>query len=181
MPTSFDCRGCGQRLEVDCEEASILGTELKCPTCLFVFTVDENILHPKPVAKVSARALSSKDDTSTNRWRSIVQECRNYVPIIEGSTKLGAGLLLSSNGFIVTNAHVVEGLQMALISLHDGTRAKAAIVHRHKQADLAIVKAAFQTQKFFELTKRIAVEYVAGDEVLAIGHPRGLSFTATGE
>jgi S1-C subfamily serine protease len=179
MHRAFDCPGCGQHLEVDCDEASVLGSELVCPTCSVVFRVDDKVLHRKPVAQVIEGTPSPKDDARSSRWRLIVQECRNYVPIIEGSTRLGAGLLLSSNGFIVTNAHVVEGLRALLVSLHDGTRAKAAMVHRHENADLAIIKASIQTHKFFELAERLAVGYDAGDEVLAIGHPRGLSFTAT--
>jgi S1-C subfamily serine protease len=179
MPTTFDCPSCGQRLEVDCDDASVLGTELTCPTCSVAFDVDDGILHRKPVAQVTERTPAPKDDTSTHKWRSIVQECRNYVPIIEGSTRFGAGLLVSSNGFIITNAHVVEGLQVLLVSLHDGTKTKAALVHRHECVDLAIIKASIQAPKFFELTERLAVGYDAGDEVLAIGHPRGLSFTAT--
>lgn len=179
MSTTLDCPGCGQRLEVDCSEASLLGTELTCPTCSAAFTVNDRVLHQKPIAQVIDRVSPPKDDAHTNKWRPIVQQCRNYVPIIEGSTRLGAGLLISANGFILTDAHVVDGLKSLLVSLHDGTRAKAVLVHRHERADLAIIKACIQTQRFFELLDRVAVEYDAGDEVLAIGHPRGLSFTAT--
>lgn len=179
MPTAFDCPGCGQHMEVDCDETSVFGSEITCPTCSVTFKVDDRILPRKKAAQVLDNPAVTKDDPGTNKWRLIVQECRNYVPIIEGSVRLGAGLLVSPNGLIVTNAHVVEGLQALLVSLHDGTRAKAAIVHRHEYLDLAIVKASIQTQAFFELENRLAVGYDAGDEVLAIGHPRGLSFTAT--
>ncbi len=124
-------------------------------------------------------ALKKKKDALAGPWKPIIQECRNYVPIIKGSNHLGSGLLVSSNGFIVTNAHVVDGKGALLISLHDGTRAKAQMVHRHQQADLAIVKAAIHTPRYFELSNHIAHDCEAGDEALAIGHPRGLHFTAT--
>jgi serine protease Do len=179
MPTTFICPNCGQRLEVEGDSASVLGIKIDCPACSFGFNVEEKFLHIEPIAQVLIENPTQKNDAGTSKWRSIVQECRNLVPIIEGSTRLGAGLLVSADGLIITNAHVVDGIKTLLVSLHDGTRAKAALVHRHQKADLAIVRAAIQTQAFFELSKRISVGYEAGDEVLAIGHPRGLSFTAT--
>ena len=114
------------------------------------------------------------------KWKSIIQECRNYVPIIEGPDHLGSGLLVSGDGFILTNEHVVTGQSLMFVSLHDGTRAKATIVHNHDSADLAILKSAIHTERYFELSSfTLSDEFDAGDEALAIGHPRGLSFTAT--
>lgn len=125
--------------------------------------------------------LRSKiNDATTGNWKAIIQECRNYVPIIEGAEHLGSGLLVSSDGLIITNAHVVERQRLLFVSLHDGTRAKATPVHGHGISDLAIIKASIHTERFFELSIRsLANGRDAGDEVLAIGHPRGLSFTAT--
>ena len=114
------------------------------------------------------------------KWKQIIQECRNYVPIIEGSAHLGSGLLVSCDGFILTNEHVVTGQTLMLVSLHDGTRAKATTVHNHESADLAILKSSIHTERYFELSPRTLSDGCdAGDEALAIGHPRGLSFTAT--
>ena len=112
-------------------------------------------------------------------WKPIIHECRNHVPIIEGVNHLGADLLVSSDGLIVTNAHVVDGKGPLLVSLHDGTRAKGVMIHRHERADLAIVRAAIHTREYFPLQDRLAHGYDAGDEVLAIGHPRGPHFTST--
>lgn len=115
----------------------------------------------------------------TTQWKPIIHECRNHVPIIEGVNHLGAGLLVYPEGLIITNAHVVDKKATLLVSLHDGTRAKGVMIHRHEQADLAIVRAAIHTRHYFRLQDRLSQEYDAGDEVLAIGHPRGLHFTST--
>ena len=112
-------------------------------------------------------------------WKPIIHECRNHVPIIEGVNHLGAGLLVSPDGLIVTNAHVVDNIGPLMVSLHNGTRAKGIMIHRHERADLAVVRAAIHTRQYFPLEDRLAQGYDAGDEVLAIGHPRGLHFTST--
>ena len=114
------------------------------------------------------------------KWSSIVQDFRNYVPIVNSSDHLGSGLLVSSDGFILTNEHVVRGHHALSVSLYDGTTAKATPVHRHDSMDLAIVKSAIHTARYFELSlASLADGCDAGDDALAIGHPRGLSFTAT--
>ena len=115
----------------------------------------------------------------TAQWKPIIHECRNYVPIIEGVSHVGAGLLVSRDGLIITNAHVVDGKGTLMVSLRDGTRVKGVMIHRDGRADLAIVRAAIHTSRFFALPDRMADGYDAGDEVLAIGHPRGLHFTST--
>ena len=55
-------------------------------------------------------------------WRSIVQECRHFVPLIESVAGQGSGLLVSNNGLIVTNRHVIEGTRVFMVSLYDGTK-----------------------------------------------------------
>lgn len=122
----------------------------------------------------------TSNETPSGKWSSIVREYRHYVPIIKGSDHLGSGLLVSSDGFILTNEHVVTGHRALLVSLHDGTTAKATPVHSHDSMDIAIVKSSIHTERYFELSSvSLADGCDAGDEALAIGHPRGLSFTAT--
>ena len=119
-------------------------------------------------------------DTGRSGWKSIIQEFRNYVPVIEGEEHVGSGLLVSNDGLIITNTHVVAESRSLFISLFDGTRAKATTVHRHPNLDLAIVKASIHTERFLEFNMHSIDDHCeAGDPVLAIGHPRGLSFTAT--
>ena len=124
--------------------------------------------------------MARTTENNTGKWKSIIQQSRDFVPVIEGTEHLGSGLLVASDGLIVTNSHVVEGSDHLFVSLYDGTRAKAATVHRHEKSDLAIVKASIHTERFFEFSSHSLTDGCeAGDEALAIGHPRGLSFTST--
>ncbi len=112
-------------------------------------------------------------------WRPVVQECRHYAPLIESSSGQGSGLLVSHDGLIVTNRHVVEGGRVFMVSFYDGTKAKALVIHRHAELDLAVLRCTIHTNTFFDLTSKVATGFDAGDEVIAIGHPRGLTFTST--
>lgn len=131
----------------------------------------------------SAGNQQVSDNPTTERavlgWRGIVQECRHSVPLIESPAGQGSGLLISGDGFIVTNHHVVGDARTLVVTFYDGTKAKAVCVHRHSDRDLAMIRAAYRTKAFFDLQNRIAQGYETGDEVLAIGHPRGLTFTST--
>lgn len=112
-------------------------------------------------------------------WREIVQDVRRHVPLIESSGGQGSGLLVSCDGVIVTNRHVIEGARFFDVTFYDGAKRKAVVVHRHESLDLALIRCALQTSSFFDLSTRIATGFDAGDEVIAIGHPCGLTFTST--
>jgi hypothetical protein len=114
----------------------------------------------------------------TFTWRQVVKTARGLVPLIECCSGMGSGLLVSNDGMIVTNRHVIEGATMVMVTLYDGTKAKGLVVHKHEYRDLAIVRAAVKQEKCFDLETGLSGAQ-AGDEVLAIGHPRGLMFTAT--
>lgn len=111
--------------------------------------------------------------------RELVQECRHFVPLIESVAGQGSGLLVSNNGLIVTNRHVIEDGRVFMINLYDGTKTKAVVIHQNNTCDLAVIKAALNTKSYFDLPDRISEGFDAGDEVIAIGHPRGLTFTST--
>jgi S1-C subfamily serine protease len=136
----------------------------------------------EPATRISIRSESEivkpRHDTESN-WRYVVQNGRKLVALIESSTGQGAGLLISQDGLIVTNKHVVEHSRSLMVSLYDGTKSKACVVHKDYSADLAIVRAALCTDMSYNLSNSVTLDFEAGDDVVAIGHPRGLTFTAT--
>lgn len=118
-------------------------------------------------------------DAQPRGWKPIVQQCRRYVAIVQSGSHLGSGLLVSSDGLVITNAHVIDGHRVLTVELYDGTRVKGVSIHEDNELDLAVVKADVHTSVFFPLSDGVASGYEPGDEVLAIGHPRGLTFSAT--
>ncbi|WP_417071392.1 S1C family serine protease [Niveibacterium terrae] len=93
------------------------------------------------------------------------------------STGLGSGVIVSANGFILTNNHVIEQADDIEVALPDGRTLPASIVGRDPESDLAVlrIKAEHLQPITFGRTDNMKV----GDVVLAIGNPFGVGQTVT--
>lgn len=90
---------------------------------------------------------------------------------------LGSGVLVSKDGYILTNNHVVEGADEVKVTLQDGRDFTAKIVGRDPKSDVAVVKIEAQDLPFLELADSDKIE--VGDLVLAVGNPFGIGQTVT--
>jgi len=90
---------------------------------------------------------------------------------------VGSGVIVSSDGYILTNNHVVRGADEVTITLSDKRKFKAEIVGTDAATDLAVLKIDARDLPAAELGDTSQVE--VGDWVLAIGNPMGLSETVT--
>ena len=89
----------------------------------------------------------------------------------------GSGIVMSRDGFIITNAHVIEGSCRARVTLWDDREFDALLVGYDSRSDVAVLKigAAGLTPAEFCTTEGLAV----GDSVVAIGNPLGKEFRST--
>ncbi|RLA47657.1 MAG: 2-alkenal reductase [Gammaproteobacteria bacterium] len=87
-------------------------------------------------------------------------------------SSLGSGVIMTADGFILTNHHVVNGADEIIILLYDGREAKATIVGTDPETDLAVLSIALDdlTPSTVTASKHPQV----GDIVLAIGNPFGV-------
>lgn len=89
----------------------------------------------------------------------------------------GSGVIISSDGYIVTNNHVVEGADELTVTLNDNREFSARIIGNDKNTDLALIKV--------NATGLPAIKVISSDDikvgewVLAIGHPLNLRATVT--
>ncbi len=92
---------------------------------------------------------------------------------------IGSGVLLDAQGFILTNAHVVDGAAKILVTLHDGSRMAATLVGTDPVTDLALLRVGLP--KGHRTTAQLGdSDHVEiGQEVVAIGHPFGLGYALT--
>ena len=89
----------------------------------------------------------------------------------------GSGVLISSDGYIVTNNHVVEGYSKLLVILNDGRELNAEIIGADPNTDLALLKIKEINLSFAKFGNSDEVKL--GDWVLAVGNPFNLTSTVT--
>jgi serine protease DegS len=93
------------------------------------------------------------------------------------ASSLGSGVIISSQGYVLTNNHVIDGADEIQVALVDGRSASASVVGTDPETDLALLK--------IELTNLPTIvfghteELRVGDVVLAIGNPFGVGQTVT--
>lgn len=89
----------------------------------------------------------------------------------------GSGIIISEDGYIVTNQHVVSGASNLEVVTSDGVSYEATLVGEDTQTDLAVIK--------IDATGLTAAEFAAsddlqvGDEVMAVGNPGGLQLSSS--
>ncbi|MET1116926.1 MAG: Do family serine endopeptidase [Comamonas sp.] len=92
-------------------------------------------------------------------------------------TGLGSGVIISPDGYILTNNHVVEGADDIEVTLPDSRQAKASVIGTDPETDLAILKIALDKLPVIVLGN--SDQLAVGDQVLAIGNPFGVGQTVT--
>ena len=92
-------------------------------------------------------------------------------------TATGSGVIISSDGYIVTNNHVVDGADELTVTLHDSKEYSARIIGADKTTDLALIKIDGKNLPAIRIANSDNVK--VGEWVLAIGNPLGLNNTVT--
>ncbi len=89
----------------------------------------------------------------------------------------GSGFIISSDGYIVTNHHVVENVDEILIKLNDQREFKGRVIGSDKNSDIALIKINAKNLPFVKVGNSKALK--AGEWVLAIGSPFGYDSSVT--
>jgi Do/DeqQ family serine protease len=95
----------------------------------------------------------------------------------EAQSGLGSGVIVSADGYILTNNHVVEGADEIEVVLNDSRRAQAQVIGTDPESDLAVLKIALDKLPTIVLGSSDTLN--VGDQVLAIGNPFGVGQTVT--
>jgi serine protease Do len=90
---------------------------------------------------------------------------------------LGSGVILTKNGYIVTNYHVVSGATKIIVKTYDGKEYKAKLIGSDPKTDLAVLK--INAKNLHPITIANSDKVQVGDIVLAVGNPFGLKETVT--
>jgi len=92
---------------------------------------------------------------------------------------LGSGFIISKDGFIMTNNHMVEGSSEIKVKIADGRELKAKVVGRDPKTDLALLKISSLFENLPVLALGDSDKMRVGDWVISVGNPFGLEHTVT--
>lgn len=93
------------------------------------------------------------------------------------ATALGSGVIVSPDGYVLTNYHVIEAADAIQVALNDGREAHAKLVGADPESDLAVLK--IDLKELSSITFNGQHDVHVGDVVLAIGNPFGVGQTTT--
>ncbi|MEX5745803.1 Do family serine endopeptidase [Massilia sp. X63] len=99
------------------------------------------------------------------------------MPPDQQMASLGSGVIVSGDGYILTNNHVVEGADIIEVGLADGRKTAARIVGTDPETDLAVIRISARNLPVMVLGDPEHAR--VGDVVLAIGNPFGVGQTVT--
>jgi hypothetical protein len=109
--------------------------------------------------------------------KDMIRERTQHIALVQDSKGLGTGVVVGPDGWILTNRHVAPSVGPYRVILADGRNVNAVGVHQSAHHDLAIVKVGVDTPVHFDIENDLADDCTVGEEVWAIGHPRGCRFS----
>ena len=122
---------------------------------------------------ISNAALSVVNIVATNSSSNKVFQNRGNENVV------GSGIIISEDGYIVTNLHITEGQQKINVELDDGQMKLANVIGFDQRSDLAVIKILHQ-EKLSPINLADSKTVRIGDSVIAIGNSFGLGKTFTG-
>ena len=98
-------------------------------------------------------------------------------PVKQRQQSLGSGVIVSTDGYVVTNNHVIQGAEEIAVVLYDGRVTRARVIGTDAETDLAVLKIDAENLPSIAIADKAPPN--VGDVVLALGNPFGLGRTVT--
>jgi putative serine protease PepD len=136
------------------------------------------------VAPRQPQVQNAADTNGTLDAQQVYAQAKDSVVYVTSKTDqgeaTGSGFVISREGLIVTNAHVVEGATTVSVKVGDGATHPASVVGRDESTDLAVLRVQDDSgATFTPLTFADSSKLQVGDTTYAIGNPFGLDHTLT--
>jgi serine protease DegQ len=126
------------------------------------------------VVSINTSKAAQRNPRSNDPWfRFFFGEQGNDQPQVG----LGSGVIVSAEGYILTNNHVVEGADEIDVTLNDSRHARGKVIGTDPDTDLAVLKIELDKLPVIVLGNSDVLQ--VGDQVLAIGNPFGVGQTVT--
>ncbi|MDX1391421.1 MAG: trypsin-like peptidase domain-containing protein [Rheinheimera sp.] len=138
----------------------------------------QHVVNQEPPAISYAKAVRRAAPAVVNVYtRSTLVDPRSLRPRTIERQELGSGVIMSAQGYILTNYHVVYGADYIEVALQDGRTLEAVLIGQDELTDLAVLYV--QAQNLPVIPQELTLEPQVGDVVLAIGNPLNLGQTIT--
>ena len=161
----------------------------------------------KPVVEIKQAATTSTTTPSVQSYADAIESANNAVvnihttktsplrrhpffddPVIqrffgnrpnqsEQQTNLGSGVIISDQGYIITNNHVIDGADEIVVALNDGRSAIATVIGTDPDTDVAVLQ--IDLEELHSIVLGDSDRLRVGDLALAIGNPFGVGQTVT--
>ncbi len=125
------------------------------------------------VVSINTSKATKADPRSADPWFKFFFGERDNAP----QSGLGSGVIVSADGYILTNNHVVEGADEIEVVLNDNRHTVAKVIGTDPDSDLAVLKINLDKLPVIVIGNSDALQ--VGDQVLAIGNPFGVGQTVT--
>lgn len=140
------------------------------------------VTRPQPLANTERSQATSPASAALDELPDLVEGVVNSVVLIENVSGpgSGSGIVLDTDGHILTNYHVIEQMGRVKVGLYDGSASLATVVGTDPNNDLAVLKAdGFSVEQLQPATMGDSSEVRVGQRVFAIGNPFNERFTVT--
>ena len=142
-----------------------------------------------PTLQINSKPESDSSNSSDNYdtadgmagediYKKVTPSVVSVISTTSEGTGSGSGVIMSKDGYIITNNHVVDGAQSVSVQLSDGTSLDAKIIGTDEQTDLAVIKVT-PTSDLTAAEFGDSDELEPGEYAYAIGSPGGVQFANT--
>jgi serine protease Do len=182
MQANGTVHGAGRTISVteakdsDAQGARVSFTDGFAPVVQPVLPAVVNI-HASKIVKMSQQEMPFMNDPMFRQFFGQQFGQQDQQPQQQREHSLGSGVIVSSDGYILTNNHVVDGASDIKVSLKDKREFKAQVVGVDPKTDIAVLK--IPVTGLTPITFGDSAKTQVGDFVLAIGNPFGVGETVT--
>jgi S1-C subfamily serine protease len=144
-----------------------------------IIQVTQTQLVPSSTTQLDPVAIYSVANRSVVTVQGVALDTSGFFPALTGVLGTGFVVTYSNSFYVVTNFHVMDGLENATVTFWDGDAYPAQLVGSDAYSDLAVISVEAPSSEFYPLQLGTSSSLMVGEPVVAIGNPYGFSGTIT--
>lgn len=144
-----------------------------------IVQVTQTQLVPSSTTQLDAVAIYTVANRSVVTVQGVAIDNSGFFPTLASVLGTGFVVTYSNTFYVVTNFHVMDGLENATVTFWDGDAYRAQLVGSDAYSDLAVISVQAPSSEFYPLQLGISSSLMVGEPVVAIGNPYGFAGTIT--